>query len=70
MADIGVNWTAIAFQGLQEHPQSTDIRYNEAPMVSDEEVRWAIRYALNARVTNALLMQTRNFGSRRAKAAS
>lgn len=45
MTKIGVNWTAIAFQGLQSHPQSTDIQFNEAPMVSDDEVLGAIDLA-------------------------
>lgn len=45
MAKIGVNWTAIAFQGLQEHPQATQVKFNEGTMVRDDEVRWAIQEA-------------------------
>lgn len=42
---LGVNWTAIAFGMLQDHPQSTTITYGQEPLVSDEEVLWAIRKA-------------------------
>ncbi|MBB3112959.1 hypothetical protein FHS18_005061 [Paenibacillus phyllosphaerae] len=42
---LGVNWTAIAFGALQDHPQSTTIPYWEAPVVTDDEVRFAIRKA-------------------------
>ncbi|PZD94629.1 1,4-beta-xylanase [Paenibacillus sambharensis] len=42
---LNVNWTAIAFGALQEHPQSTEIPYWEAPTVTDDEVIWAIRKA-------------------------
>lgn len=45
MASLGVNWTAIAFSALQDHPQATEIKYREEPTVTDEEVRWAIRRA-------------------------
>lgn len=39
------NWTAIAFAALQATAFSTDIPFWEAPTVTDEEVRWAIRKA-------------------------
>ncbi len=42
---LGVNWTAIAFGALQDHPQATEIKYGEAPTVTDEEVRSAIANA-------------------------
>ncbi|GMA58305.1 hypothetical protein C7445_11084 [Alicyclobacillus sacchari] len=45
MAKLGINWTAIAFQGLQSHPHATTIRFNEPPMVSDAEVVAAIARA-------------------------
>ena len=45
MADHGVNWTAIAYSGLQETAQSTEVRFREVPTVTDDEVVWAIREA-------------------------
>lgn len=46
MADrLGVNWTAIAFAALQETAQSTKIGFREPPVVTDDEVRQAIRMA-------------------------
>ncbi|SDX80701.1 hypothetical protein SAMN05518855_102269 [Paenibacillus sp. CF384] len=42
---LAVNWTAITFAALQEHPQATEIKYGDAPTVTDEEVRWAIEKA-------------------------
>ncbi|RIX53134.1 1,4-beta-xylanase [Paenibacillus nanensis] len=42
---LGVNWTAIAFGALQDHPQATEIKFREAPTVTDDEVRFAIAYA-------------------------
>lgn len=42
---LGVNWTAISFAALQQHPQSTVIDYAAEPTVTDDEVRWAIRKA-------------------------
>ncbi|WP_138495127.1 glycoside hydrolase family 113 [Paenibacillus pinistramenti] len=45
MAKLGVNWTAIALSALQETAQSTEIPFEEAPTVTDAEVRWAIRKA-------------------------
>nr|WP_245630061.1 1,4-beta-xylanase [Alicyclobacillus acidiphilus] len=45
MTKLGINWTAIAFQGLQDHPHATEIRFNEGTMVRDDEVVWAIREA-------------------------
>lgn len=45
MKELGVNWTAIAFAALQDHPQATVIRYREEPTVTDEEIRWAVKEA-------------------------
>lgn len=45
MTKVGINWTAIAFTGLQTDPHATEIRFNESPMVSDAEVRWAVANA-------------------------
>lgn len=42
MKDLGVTWTAIAFQGVQDHAQSTQIHFNSGDMVRDDEVEWAI----------------------------
>ncbi|MFC0212317.1 1,4-beta-xylanase [Paenibacillus chartarius] len=45
MAKTGVNWTAIAFSALQDHPQATEIRFREEPTVTDAEILWAIQKA-------------------------
>ncbi|KGA97799.1 endo-beta-1,4-mannanase [Alkalihalobacillus alcalophilus ATCC 27647 = CGMCC 1.3604] len=45
MKDIAVNWTAIAFQGLQETAFSTEIDFKNDPVVTDDEVYWAIKEA-------------------------
>jgi len=45
MLRTNVNWTAIAFGALQAHPQSTIIKYEQSPTVTDEEIVWAIREA-------------------------
>lgn len=42
---LGVNWVALALSALQDTAQSTVIRYRDAPTVTDEETRWAIRQA-------------------------
>lgn len=49
---LGVNWTAIAFQAQQKTAQSTEINYKDDPVVTDEEVYWAIAKAksLNLKV--------------------
>lgn len=47
MKELGANWTAIAFQGLQEHAHSTQISFNIDNMVRDDEVEWAIETAHN-----------------------
>lgn len=39
------NWVTIAYAALQEHAYSTEIPYLDAPTVTDEEIRWAIREA-------------------------
>lgn len=45
MLDVGVTWAGIAFAALQERTFSTEINWRDAPVVTDEEVRWAIREA-------------------------
>jgi hypothetical protein len=45
MLRTNVNWTAIAFGALQDHPQATKINYEQSPTVTDEEIVWAIREA-------------------------
>lgn len=42
---LRTNWTCIALCGWQDSAFSTDVRYREAPTVSDDEVVWAIREA-------------------------
>ncbi|EXX86457.1 1,4-beta-xylanase [Paenibacillus darwinianus] len=42
---VGVNWIALALAAVQETAQSTTIPFREAPTVTDDEVRWAIRNA-------------------------
>lgn len=42
---LSVNWTAIALGALQDHAQSTEIKFREEPTVTDEEVYSAIRKA-------------------------
>ena len=45
MLDVGVTWAGIAFAALQERTFSTEIQWREDPVVTDDEVRWAIREA-------------------------
>jgi len=45
MAETGANWATIALAAVQDTAQSTKVPFREAPTVSDEEVRWAIRKA-------------------------
>lgn len=45
MAEHFVNWTAIAYSALQDTAISTEIRFAEAPTVTDAEIVWAIREA-------------------------
>lgn len=42
---LGINWTAITFAALQDHPQATDIHFEKAPTVTDEEIIHAINEA-------------------------
>lgn len=42
---LSVNWTAVTFAALQDHPQATEIRFREHPTVTDEEVIGAITKA-------------------------
>jgi hypothetical protein len=41
----GVTWVGVTFAALQRTAQSTEIPFGEAPTVTDDEVRWAIRRA-------------------------
>jgi hypothetical protein len=45
MLDVGVTWTAVTFAAYQEHTYTTDVHFENDPVVSDEEVTWAIREA-------------------------
>jgi hypothetical protein len=45
LEDLNVNWVTIAFEALQDHPQSTQIDFRDPSLVTDEQVRWAIRLA-------------------------
>lgn len=42
---LAVNWTAITFAALQEHPQATVISYKDEPTVTDEEIIDAVQHA-------------------------
>jgi len=42
---LAVNWTAITFAALQDHPQATVIKFREEPTVTDDEIRSSIRKA-------------------------
>lgn len=42
---INVNWVTLAFEALQDTPQSTTIDYQSENLVSDDQVRNAIRLA-------------------------
>lgn len=42
---LGVNWTAITFAALQDHPQATHIPFQNAPTVTDDEIKHAITKA-------------------------
>lgn len=43
MADHGVNWTAIAYAVEQATAQSTEMPWDQAPTVTEDEIVWAIR---------------------------
>lgn len=45
MADHGVNWTAIAYAVEQATAQSTELPWDQAPTVTEDEIVWAIREA-------------------------
>ncbi|HEX6956332.1 MAG TPA: 1,4-beta-xylanase [Agromyces sp.] len=45
MAELGVNWTAIAYAAEQATAQSTEVPFRDAPTVTDDEVVRAIREA-------------------------
>lgn len=45
MAALGVNWVTIAYAAEQATAQSVTIPFSEAPTVTDEEVRGAVRRA-------------------------
>jgi hypothetical protein len=42
---LGITWTTLAFAAYQDTPFSTEIRFRDAPTVTDDEVVWAIREA-------------------------
>jgi hypothetical protein len=42
---LQVNWTAVTLAALQDHAQATEIKFREAPTVTDDEVRHSIRKA-------------------------
>ncbi|WP_310552095.1 glycoside hydrolase family 113 [Paenibacillus glufosinatiresistens] len=43
--ETGATWIAIAFGALQDTAHTTEIRFREAPTVTDEEIEWAISSA-------------------------
>ena len=45
MLDVGVTWAGIAFAAYQEHTYTTEVFYQDEPVVTDDEVVWAIREA-------------------------
>jgi hypothetical protein len=45
LAELQPNWIAVTFAALQATAQSTEIPFESEPVVTDEEVRWAIRAA-------------------------
>ncbi len=45
MVDHGVNWTALAYAVEQATAQSTEMPWDQAPTVTDDEIVWAIREA-------------------------
>ena len=45
MPEHAINWTALAHSALQATAFSTDIPFEDAPTVTDEEIVWAIREA-------------------------
>jgi hypothetical protein len=47
MSEHSVNWATIAYAAYQETAQSTQINFRDAPTVTDDEIRWAIREAKN-----------------------
>ena len=42
---LNLNWVTIAFQAMQDTPQSTTIDFKDESLVSDQQVRLAIRHA-------------------------
>ncbi|WP_435736586.1 PfkB family carbohydrate kinase [Cellulosimicrobium sp. PMB13] len=45
LSGLGVDWVAVTFSAKQDTPQSTTVRFADAPTVTDDEVRAAIRAA-------------------------
>jgi hypothetical protein len=45
MTKLNLNWVTIAFQALQDNAQSIVVNYQDEGLVSDEQLRWAIRLA-------------------------
>ncbi len=42
---VGTTWTCVAFAAWQDTAFSTEVKFREAPTVTDDEVVWAIREA-------------------------
>lgn len=59
MRPLNLNWVTLAFATLQQTVVSTDIPWRDAPTVTDDEVRWAIR-AVHERGWKACLKPTVN----------
>jgi hypothetical protein len=45
LVKLAPNWIGVTFAALQATAVSTEIRFEDAPTVTDDEVRWAIRAA-------------------------
>lgn len=45
LSRISANWVTLSFQALQDTAQSTIIDYTDPSLVTDDQVRWAIRRA-------------------------
>ncbi|WP_402466453.1 glycoside hydrolase family 113 [Isoptericola aurantiacus] len=45
VAELATTWTAVTYAAVQATAQSTRIPFREAPALTDDEVRWAVRAA-------------------------
>jgi hypothetical protein len=50
MSEHSVNWATVAYAAYQDTAQSTQIHYREAPTVTEDEIRWAVREAKSLRM--------------------